>query len=370
MTIRSILEVTDRDTLGALRGFLKALFENGVVDAMLVPVEVPSADQVAPKLVKEPRQLDSANPLAPVMRVNGASLVSRLRAGDGKSRVGAVLRPCELRAVIELAKTGRVDLDQFVLIGIDCMGTYEREAYAQIARASLYHQSPTDEMLRWTRQGPIAPYRLRNACQICERFVPENADISIGLIGLNVRERLLIEMSDDLAVRFSLPAGDAERREKALSRLTTIRRQRRSQALAKSSQLLADLPSLLALLAPCTACFECLYVCPLHTTHAFKPLREKESYAADRGNLPSGEGWMGRERESGPLGELIEFGRRAVSCVGCGMCESACPNHVPLTALQGVLGSKVREEFNYVPGRSLRERLPWAMPYRDAKSQT
>jgi formate dehydrogenase subunit beta len=361
MSIRSILEVADRDTLGTVRGLLKGLFTNGVVDALLIPVEVPSADQVAPKLVKEPRQLDNANPLAPVMRVNSASLVSRLRPGDGTSRIGAVLRPCELRAVIELAKSGRVDLEQFVLIGIDCMGTYECEAYAQIARASLYHQTPTDEMLRWTRQGPIAPYRLRNACQICERFVPENADISIGLIGLNVRERLLIEMRDDLADKFSLPAGDAERREKALSRLTSIRRQRRTEALARTSQLLADIPSILALLAPCTACFECLYVCPLHTTHAFKPQKAKATSAATHGDLPSGEGWMGRERDSGPLGELIEFSRRAVSCVGCGMCESACPNHVPLTALQGLLGRKVREEFNYVPGRSVKDKLPWAV---------
>jgi formate dehydrogenase subunit beta len=370
MTIRSILEVTDRDTLGTVRGLLKSLFTKGVVDALLVPVEVPTADQVAPKLVRKPEQLDSANPLAPVMRVNSASLVARTRPADGASRLGAVLRPCELRAVIELAKAGHVDLDQYVLIAIDCMGTYEREAYAQIARASLYRQSPTDEMLRWTRQGPIAPYRLRNACQICERFVPENADISIGLIGLNVRERLLIEMRDDLADKLSLPGGDAERREKAISRMTSIRRQRRNEALAKAGQLLADLPSLMALLAPCTACFECLYVCPLHTSHAFKPLRAKDSYAANRDTLPSGEGWMGRERESGPLGELIEFSRRAVSCVGCGMCEAVCQNHVPLTALQGVLGRKVREEFNYVPGRSVSERLPWAATEQKAASHT
>jgi formate dehydrogenase (coenzyme F420) beta subunit len=359
MTVRSILGVTDRDTLGTVRAFLKALLVNEVVDALLVPAEVPSAEQVAPRLVREPEQLETANPLAPVMRMNSASLVSRMRGADGAPRLGAVLRPCELRAVIELAKAGRVDLDQYVLISIDCMGTYECEAYAQIARASIYRQSPTDEMLRWTRQGPIAPYRLRDACQICERFVPENADISIGLIGLNVRERLLVEMRDDIADKFSLPSGDAERREKAISRMTSIRRQRRNEALAKASELLSDLPSLLALLAPCTACFECLYVCPLHTTHAFRPVREREPYAAARGNLPSGEGWMGHERETGPLGELIEFGRRAVSCVGCGMCESACPNHVPLTAIQGVLGRKVQEEFNYVPGRSVNEKLPW-----------
>lgn len=357
---RSILEVSDGDTLGAVRELLKSLFMNGIVDALLVPVEVPSADQVAPKLVGDPRLVDNANPLAPVMRLNSASLMSRVPSGKGASHIGAVLRPCELRAVIELAKAGTVGLDRFVLIGIDCLGTYEREAYAQIARASLYHHSPTDEMLRWTRQGPIAPYRLRSACQICERFVPENADIAIGMIGLNVRDRLMVEMRPEIAEKMHLPAGEAERRDKALARLTSIRHQRRTEALAKTSQMISDLPSLFALLAPCTACFECLYVCPFQTTHAFKPLRENELKATGRRDLPSGEGWMGREHEGGPFGELIELSHRAVSCIGCGMCESACPNHVPLTAIQGVLGRKAREEFNYVPGRSVKEKLPWA----------
>lgn len=359
MTIRTILEVKEQDTLGAVRGLLKSLLTKGLVDALLVPIEVPSADKVAPRFVKDPDLLDNANPLAPVMRVNCATLIARRHFDDDISRPGAVLRPCELRAVIELAKAGRVDLDQYLLIGIDCMGTYEREAYAQIARASIYRQSPTDEMLRWTRQGPIAPYRLRTACQICEHFVPENADVSIGLIGMNVRERLLIQVRDDLAEALSLPEGDVERRERSVSRLTEIRQQRRTETLAKTSQLVADLPSLLALLAPCTVCYECLYVCPLHSTHAFKPARSKEQYFEGTGITPGGDGSTRSERENGPFGELIELSRRAVSCVGCGMCESACPNHVPLTALQGVLGRKVREEFHYVPGRSVSERLPW-----------
>lgn len=361
MTIRSIWEVTDGDTLGTVRGLLKALLANGVVDSMLVPVETPSADRVAPRLVKDVRQLEEANPLAPVMRVNSASLLARLRVGDGSARTGAVMRPCELRAAVELAKARRIDLDKFVFIGIDCMGTYEREAYAQIARASIYHQTPTDEMLRWTRQGPIAPYRLRPACQICERFVPENADISIGLIGLNVRERLLVEMRDDLAASFPLRGGEAGRREKAVSRLTSIRRRRREEALEETGRLIADLASVLALLSPCTACFECLYVCPLYTSHPFRPLNTKAVDTQARRNLPSGEGWMGRDHETGPIGELIELERRAVSCVGCGMCESVCVNHVPLTAIQGVLGGKIREQFHYVPGRNVKEKLPWAL---------
>ncbi len=358
MKTQSILEVKNGNTLGAVREFLKTLLAQGIVDQELVPLEVPSADQVTPTIVSEPKQLDMANPLAPVMRINAAVTIARMQREDGTTHLGAVLRSCELRAVIELAKVNRVDLSRLMLIGVDCMGTYEPAVYAQIARASA--EFPTDEMMHWTRQGPIAPFRLRNACQICEHFTPENAGLTIHLIGMNVREHLLVEMPGALAEKLHLPAGSADGRQKAIERLAVIRHHRREEALTSARQLLSDIPSLVGLVVPCTACTACLDVCPFWDTDAFMPRSMKELHTDWRPNLPSGEGIMVHEHEIGPFSELIALGRRAVSCVGCGMCESMCPRHVPLTAIHGVLGRQVQEEFHYVPGRSVNERLPWA----------
>jgi formate dehydrogenase subunit beta len=358
MPIQTILNVKDGDTLGAVREFLKVLLTERVVDSLLVPLEVPSPDQVSPIIVREPQELDSANPLAPVMRINAAAVLARVQREESASRLGAVLRPCELRAVIELAKVERIDLEQLMLIGIDCMGTYEADAYAQLARASA--ETPTDEMLKWTRQGPIAPYRLRNACQMCEHFTVEQADIAIGLIGLNVRERLLIQTDDPIATRLHLHEGDINGRQKAVARLASIRRHRHEQALTQAEQLLHDLPSVIGLLASCTACGECIDACPFYGTNAFKPQPTQEPTNRLR-DWPSNKDQTIREHAMGPLSDLIEWGRRAASCVSCGMCESACSRHVPLTAIQGVLGRKVREEFKYIPGRQTDERLPWVI---------
>jgi len=360
MKTQSRIDVRNGDTLEATREFLKMLLEKNVVDAMLVPLEVPSADQVTPILVKEPKQLDTANPLAPVMRVNAAAVLARIQREEGARRIGAVLRPCELRATIELAKFGRIDRDRLMLIGIDCMGTYEPEAYAQLARASAY--SPTDEMLKWTRQGPIAPYRLRNACQMCEHFAADGADISINLIGMNVREHLMVQAREDIAEALNLTPGRPNGREKAIARLASIRHHRREEALSKATQLLSDIPALLGLVAPCTACGECMDACPFCGTDAFTPKPAKEPHTDRLRVWPSGEGprSAAREHTLGPMSDLIALGRRAASCVGCGMCETSCPRHVPLTALQAVLGRKLQEEFDYVPGRSLDERYPWA----------
>jgi hypothetical protein len=43
------------------------------------------------------------------------------------------------------------------------------------------------------------------------------------------------------------------------------------------------------------------------------------------------------------------------------MCESACEKHVSLVAIQAALGRKLQEEYHYVPGRDIHERLPWAV---------
>lgn len=359
MTVQAILPVKNGDTLGAVRGILKTLLDKNIVDEMLVPLEVPRADQVAPILVKDAAPIDSANPLAPVMRVNTAAVISRVQADGRAARIGAVVRPCELRATIELAKAGRIDLRRLVLIGIDCMGTYEAEAYEQIARASARDESPADEMMRWTRQGPIAPYRLRNACQMCEHFTADHADVAIGLIGMNVRERLLVQARDDIAEQLNLAAGDADGREKAIARLVSIRHHRRDEAMANASQLLTDLPSLVGVVAGCTACGECLDACPYCGCEAFAPKPAKEPHT-DRLRGWPGEGRVMRERTVVPFGGLIEWGRRAASCVGCGMCESSCARHVPLTSIQAVLGRKVQEEFHYVPGLKLEDKFPWA----------
>lgn len=365
MTVQSILAVRDGDTLGAVRGVLAMLMDKHVVDVMLVPLEVPSPDQVTPIVVKESKQIENANPLAPVMRINAAAVLAHVQKDAGNGRLGAVLRPCEMRAVIELAKVGRIDLSPVVLIEIDCMGTYEPDAYAQIARASQHDGSPTDEMLRWTRQGPIAPYRLRNACQMCEHFFPENADVAIGLVGMNVRERLLVEARDEVAGKLELPAGPINGRDKAIARLTAIRQHRREEAMSSASRLLSDLPSLISLVAPCTACGECQDACPYCDCEAFTARPSKEPHTDRTRVWPSGGEPRSATRSPGLLGDFIQLGRRAASCVGCGMCESACPHDIPLTVMFRSVGARVQKLFDYEPGRDVGDKPPFMDFKRD-----
>jgi formate dehydrogenase subunit beta len=58
------------------------------------------------------------------------------------------------------------------------------------------------------------------------------------------------------------------------------------------------------------------------------------------------------------LFHLTRLNHMASSCVGCGLCQEACPNEVPVFSIFRMVGDKVQEVFEYVPGRSLEEEMP------------
>jgi formate dehydrogenase subunit beta len=170
----------------------------------------------------------------------------------------------------------------------------------------------------------------------------------------------MIETSDDIAERLNWQPSNRDGRDKAIARLTAIRHNRREAAIAKAEQMVNDVSSLFAMFAQCDACGKCNDACPFCGTAAFRPSLSKNSRTFNMPESVNGM-WPAHQDGIGPFDDLVAWGRRSASCVSCGMCESACEKHTPLVAIQAVLGRKLRQVYHYVPGRSLDERLPWAM---------
>ncbi len=356
MSIRAILEAKD-SPLEAIRGLLRGLLEKGVVEALLVPLEAPSGHSVMPALVREPARLERANPLAPVMAVNGATLVSALTVRPPGGKIGAVLRSCEVRALIELVKLKQATLDNLLVMGIDCLGTYEVADYDQMAQ-----DSPLEELLAGARSGLLAPregYRFRPACRICERPIPHYEGMLIGLIGLG-EGQILLEVEEGLAEILELEEGEVAGREETVSRLIEERAKERDEAFARFWGEVIDMPSLLAQFSTCIRCHNCMVACPLcyckeclfrTATMAHEPdtyLR----WAQRKGAIQMPTDTL--------LFHLTRLNHMVTSCAGCGMCESACPSHIPLTTIFRAVGQEVQALFDYQPGRSLEDELPLA----------
>jgi formate dehydrogenase subunit beta len=92
-----------------------------------------------------------------------------------------------MRALLELAKVKQASLDNLVLIGIDCLGTCTAADYKE-------YRKNADSGQFWKADSQ-ANVSLRQACQVCEFPAAVNADLNIGLVGMDLGSGLLIESS-------------------------------------------------------------------------------------------------------------------------------------------------------------------------------
>jgi formate dehydrogenase subunit beta len=367
MSMKAVLEVKESDVLAALRAFLRRLLEEQVVDALLVPVELPSGDAVAQTLIKDPEKLALANPLAPVMMANSANLVSRLTRLGNREKVGVVLRSCEMRALIELVKLQQASLDNLLTLGIDCLGTYEVTQYAELRGELGDAVGPSPEQLQAAAEGQVLPvdgYEFRAACQICEYPVADNVDVNIGLIGVDTGTMVLLDMEPEIGKQLleelGLREGEAADRDEAVGKLVAAREKARDEAFALFHEKFQDSASLVAQFSTCIACHNCSQACPI--CYCKECIFETDTFRhpSERYLLWAGRKGAARMPSDTVLFQLTRMNHMVSSCVGCGMCESACPSSLPLALIFRAVGAKVQGLFEYLPGRDLEEELPVA----------
>ena len=366
--MRTRIPVENNDTLAAVRGFLKRLLEAEVVDALLVPMETP-AGTVTPALVADPALLDAANPLAPVMGLNAARVAGRVSIREPRGRIGAILRPCELRALVELVKLQQVNLDDMVTIGVDCLGTYDVPVYntMQADPSTGSGQAGVDvaAYLATAQSGELAPqegYAFRDGCQMCEKPHVEEADIVLELFGADLTAGIPVSLPDEMAEKLGLETLEVFRdfqslRAEVVDKVVAARTQVRDTRFAEMRQRLEQ-EGVEGVLAACVRCHNCMTVCPLCycKTCLFKsPVFDHEpmqymNWAQRKGayRLPA----------DTMLFHLTRLNHMVLSCVGCGMCTSDCPAELPVGLVFRTIGQQVQEVFDYVPGRNVEEPLP------------
>ena len=365
--MRTVIPI-EKDAPETVRGFLRQLLEAQVVDALLVPIRT-RAGTVTPALVTDPGLLEQADPLAPVMGVNAARAASWCTAPGYVSpsesaggRIGAVLRPCELRALVELVKLQQADLDALVTIGVDCLGTYDVSTYTAMQDNG---GMDTAALLVTAQDGELSPqggYAFRDACQMCERPHVEKADIVLELFGADLTNGIPVTLPDEVAGKVwagadSLPAKENEQRDSVVEKVVAARTQVRDERFAEMRQRL-DEETIEGVMAACVRCHNCMEICPIcyckaclfkSPTFDHEPAKYME-WAKHKGayQLPA----------DTMLFHLTRLNHMGLSCVGCGMCTSGCMADLPVGLVFRTIGQKVQAEFDYVPGRDVEEPLP------------
>jgi formate dehydrogenase subunit beta len=349
----------------AMRKFLTTVLQSGMVQALLAPMRTPAGNMVAQVLVVDPDKLDEIDPLAPVQMINAAHAVRELakeplEQSDGK--IAAVLRPCEVRAVIELAKLKQILPDSLYLIGYDCPGVYDVKEYRDRVETRGDADTVREEVLEGftnagkgkTEAAANPEEALRGACQVCTHFTADSADLNLSWLGLeehSLQVNVQSEKGEQLvaALHGGLEeVGEAPGRAKQLEAIMARRLEAQEQA---------EEPLLSALQA-CIRCYNCREVCPICYCNECLLVPAKMGYSSER--------YLRRAQKKGQikmpvdtvLYHLTKMNHMACSCVACGLCEQACPMDIPLGRIYSRVGRHVQAQFDYVPGRSLQEELP------------
>ena len=344
---------------GARKGiidFIKQALGKGCFDAVLISANAPGSDSFTYLLIRDESLLENAYPLPPVMSVQGAKAISSLtRRGKGKSRIAALVRPCEARATAELFKLGQVDLENILLISIDCPGALPLSDWAKDPK------QVEDEFSEILKGKPSES--LRPVCQICDKFSATGVeDLHIGTLGVEVGSIFLIPRSpkgEDILNKLSLPVKeDISSWKNTVDSLMEKRKKKRNQSFEELKSKATGLDNLLDTFSKCINCHNCMRVCPIcYCRQCF----------FDSDNMKFAfEDYLKRAEVAGglklpPETLLFHIGRMlhmSLSCVSCGACEDACPVSIPVAQIFSLVGIKNQEEFGYVAGRSLDEPLP------------
>ncbi|MEJ2221919.1 MAG: Coenzyme F420 hydrogenase/dehydrogenase, beta subunit C-terminal domain, partial [Desulfobacterales bacterium] len=212
MAITAKIDVNEKDILGSLQDFFKHALEIEEIEALLVPQHLPMKNTVMPTLVTDPNHLNGVDPLAPAFPMNAAKIVSRLTRKPMGAKVAAILRPCEIRAFVELVKLKQGRTDEVILISVDCLGAFGNKDYSH-----MVEQKPVEstvmfyEKVLHSKATEIGDVDLAPACKACEYPVAENADILIGLYGMDIDRSLLVqsrtEAGDHILKQMNLSAA-------------------------------------------------------------------------------------------------------------------------------------------------------------------
>lgn len=328
--------------------FLAALFDKLDVAAVAAMTKLPSGEKAAFTLFTQKELIGESMPYFPAMPANAARSVSKFTREDAPSKTVAVfLRPCELRALIELVKLKQASLDNLLLISYDCPGVFP---FQEINLAD-------ETKLAAYRDAAAAGKNcagIRKVCAACTRFTPEGEDIAISVIGRNPDQPLMLSFSSEkgmaAAKQLGLDLSDAVEASSALEKLTQERRHAQEVLTSRTNDSLSGLEGLINSFDRCIACHACSHVCPVcyckncyfdSQTFEYFP----ESYFARM--AAKGALRMPVDRLLFHLGRLSHMG---VSCVACGMCEDVCPVKIPVAQIFKTIGNKVQNLFDNIPG--------------------
>jgi formate dehydrogenase subunit beta len=367
---------------GAVTSLLKFALESKRVDAVLtIKARDGNRYDGIPVLINDPEEVAATAGTLHCVSANIARCLKEFLDGASHLKAAVTCKPCDAKAVIELAKRNQINLDNVLLIGLNCSGTM-RPVVAQRTMEEEFGVDPLDvvsedigdgKLKIGLRDGSEKERDLaeleakglgrRENCRRCDLNIPTMADIACGKWGAEGREATFVQVCSERGadfidgasqggyIRVEQPTAEAVQSRRVKDRTATeLARQWQERDFAELQAMDAEESfhywfGRSGQFSQCIKCFGCRDACPICYC--------KDCYLeAHRGAVPGG------EIPPDAMFPMIRAVHVMDSCVNCGQCQDACPMEIPLSRLIFMLNRELAHIFKYEPGMDLSARPP------------
>jgi len=358
---------------GAVTGLLKYALENKIVDAVLAVKKGVDLYDAVPTIITDPAEIGQTAGSLHCGTLLLSKLIKKYLDGAEDMRLAVTVKGCDAMGIYELAKRNQVNLDNLLLIGVNCGGSVSPVTARKMIREK-FEVDPNDVVKEEIDKGQFiivtkdgqhkgismdeleeAGYGRRSNCRRCKMKIPRQADLACGnwgVIGDKAGKATFVEVCSEkganlldaavkagaIATEPANPKGIEIRGkvENAMLKLGDRWRERYFGALGEGTERLNKIREQTS---RCIKCYSCIENCPICYCI---DCSTKKDYLVEPGVIPP------------PfMFHLIRFAHISDSCVNCGQCEELCPVEISNSVFLHAIQTDLEKLFGFHPGEDM-----------------
>ncbi|KAF5082984.1 hypothetical protein DSECCO2_93860 [anaerobic digester metagenome] len=355
---------------GAVTALLTHALKSGMVDAVLAVKKGQDLYDAVPTFITDPAEIAQTSGSLHCGTLLLSKLVKKYLDGAEDMRIAMPVKGCDAMGLYELAKRNQINLDNILMIGLNCGGSVSPVAARKMI-AEKFGVDPNDvvkeeidkgQFIIVTKDGQHKGISMdeleeegfgrRSNCRRCKMKVPRQADLACGnwgVIGEKAGNATFVEVCSEkganlldaaakagaLATEPANPKGIEIRGkvENAMLKLGDKWRAKYFEGLGEGKE---RLQKMMEDTSRCIKCYACIENCPICYC---VECSTKKAYLVEPGQVPP------------PfMFHLIRYAHISDSCINCGQCEENCAMDIPNALFMHALQVDLQEMFGHVPG--------------------
>ncbi len=364
---------------GALTTLMKFLLEEQIVDSVLTVKKSNDVYDAVPVLICDSEELGETAGSLHCGTLNIAKILVKYFQEFPDMKLAITVKPCEAKTIAELDLRDKINLNNLILVGVNCGGTFPpvptrhmiENIFEVNADEIINEEIDSGKFIIEMEDGSKKEmnidhleenrsrennyiYGRRTNCRRCEMNIPSPADLGFGnwgVMGEYAGDYSCVEVFTDrgaevldkaIATGFLIveePSKDAAKiREKIDNSMVNLARKWQiNEFEGTKNDILSIFTSYHGEFKKCIKCFGCRNACPIcYCQECTLELSAPEWI--DKGKIPPS-----------PLFHLERLIHMVESCTNCGQCEDVCPMDIPLAKIWHQINLRVNE-LKYSPG--------------------